>query len=189
MTGNESQFEEYIVQVVCMRQWGDGNSWLVDIPPWLEYTSNRPPHITFRPWQLKDVYPGLHVFLENFRAYECKSGDVAYQWDIVGFPRAHITTAYVPSRGRQVSKQEHNGAIDLIQTEPTIEAYGSSGVTVPEFEIYAHQERQHQLGKKTNHGQPRWNYRSEGHRRSICTHGKETRPHQKQMQHIYSCAT
>ena len=29
MTGNESQFEEYIVQVVCMRQWGDGNSWLV----------------------------------------------------------------------------------------------------------------------------------------------------------------
>ena len=177
-TGNESQFEEYIVQVVCMRQWGDGNSWLVAIPPCLKYTSNRPPHITFRPWQLKDVYPGLQVCLENFKAYECKSGDVAYQWDIVGFPKAHITTAYVPSKGRQVSKQEHNGAIDLIQTEPTIEAYGSSGVTVPEFEIYAQQERQPQLGKKTNNGQPRWNYRSEGHRRSRCTHSKETRPHQ-----------
>ena len=92
-TGDGSQFEEYIVQVVCIRRWGDGNSWLVDIPPWLDYTSNRPPHITFRPWQLKFVYPGLHVFLDNFRAHKCKSGDIAYQWDIVGFPRAHMTTA------------------------------------------------------------------------------------------------
>ena len=140
-TGNESQFEEYIVQVVCMRQWGDGNSWLVDIPPWLEYTSNRPPHITFRPWQLKDVYPGLHVFLENFKAYECKSGDVAYQWDIVGFPKAHITTAYVPSRSIQVSKEEHSGAIGLMQTEQTTEAYGSSGVIASEFEVHARQVR------------------------------------------------
>ena len=141
-TGDGSQFEEYIVQIVCMRRWGDGNSWLVDIPPWLEYTSNRPPHITFRPWQLKFVYPGLHVFLENFRAYECKSGDVAYQWDIVGFPRAHITTAYVPSRGRQVPKEEHSGAIGLVQIEQATEVYGSSDVIASEFELHDRQERQ-----------------------------------------------
>ena len=178
-TGDGSQFEEYTVQVVCMRRWGDGNSWLVDIPPLLEYTSNRPPHITFRPWQLKFVYPGLQVFLKNFRSYECKSGDVAYQWDIVEFPGAHITTAYVPSRSIQVSKEEHSGAIGLMQTEQATETDGSSGVIASEFELHARQERQHQLGKKTNNGQPRWNYRSEGHRRSRCTHSKETRPHQK----------
>ena len=188
-TGDGSQFEEYIVQVVCIRRWGDGNSWLVDIPPWLEYTSNRPPHITFRPWQLKFVYPGLHVLLENFRAYECKSGDVAYQWDIVGFPKAHLTTAYVPSKGRQVSKAEHSGAIGLMQTEQATEAYGSSGVIASEFEVHARQKRQHQLGKKKDNEQARWNYKYEGHRRSICTHGKEARAHQEQMRHVYSAAT
>ena len=188
-TGDGSQLEEYTVQVVCMRRWGDGNSWLVDIPPWLEYIGNRPPHITFRPWQLKFVYPGLHVFLKNFRAYECKSGDVAYQWDIVGFPGAHITTAYVPSRGRQVSKEEHSGAIGLMQTEQATEVYGSSGVIASEFEVHARQERQHQLGKKKDNEQARWNYKYEGHRRSICTHGKEASAHREKMLHTRFRAT
>ena len=166
-----------------MRRWGDGNSWLVDIPPWLEYTSNRPPHITFRRRQLKFVYPGLQVILKNFRTYECKSGDVAYQWDIVGFPRAHITTAYVPSRGKQISKRKPSRAIGLMQKEQTTKASGRSGVIASEFEVHAGQVRQHQLGKKNDNEQARWNYKYEGHRRSICTHGKEASAPQEQMLH------
>ena len=132
-TGRGSQAEEYRVQAVCTRRWGHGNSWLVDIPPWLEYTSNRPPHITFRRRQLQFVYPGLQVVLKNFRRYECKSGDVADQWDTVGFPGAHITTAYVPSRSIQVAKEQHSGAIGAIHTEQATEAYGGSGVIASNF--------------------------------------------------------
>ena len=122
-TGKGSTAEKYLVQAVCTRRWGHGNSWLVDIPSWLPYANKRPPHITFRPRQLKVVYSGLCVNLENFRTYYCKSGDVAYQWGIVGFPGAHITTAYFPSRNIQASKEKCSGATGAIQyTEPDVQA-------------------------------------------------------------------
>ena len=40
---------------------------------------------------------------------------MAYQWDIVGFPGAHITTAYFPNRNIQTWKDKCSEAIGAIQ--------------------------------------------------------------------------